>query len=93
MAARYVRPPMDLENMRALGVREIETTCDCGRRAIVDVSALLGATPVYSLEGRLRRSDFDARPARTSRRLDASGPGNLFPGLAFFQTDAGAFPI
>ena len=33
-------PAMDLANMRSLGVRSIFATCDCGRRASVDVSDL-----------------------------------------------------
>ena len=39
-------PAMTLENMRSIGVCAIEATCECGNKAIVDVSALSGAIEV-----------------------------------------------
>jgi len=53
---------MDLDNMRAHGVRAIVAACYCGRSAIVDVSALPGAITVPSLQGRLRCASCGARP-------------------------------
>jgi len=53
---------MDLANMRSLGVRSIFASCDCGRAAAVDVSALAGSIEVPALRGRLRCSSCGARP-------------------------------
>jgi len=39
---------MDLANMRSLGVRSIFASCDCGRAAAVDVSALAGSIEVLA---------------------------------------------
>jgi hypothetical protein len=36
--ARYTGPPMDLQNMRSLGVVQVDAYCACGWQASVDVS-------------------------------------------------------
>jgi hypothetical protein len=53
---------MTLANMRGLGVQSIFATCNCGRRATVDVSALAGSIEVPALRWRLRCSLCGARP-------------------------------
>lgn len=40
MAQRYEGPPMSLENMRSLGVRNVYLDCECGHVASVNVDAL-----------------------------------------------------
>jgi hypothetical protein len=37
---RFTGPPMDLANMRSLGVTRVDVYCGCGHQASVDVSAL-----------------------------------------------------
>ena len=69
---------MDLANMRSLGVRSIFATCDCGRRASVDVAALSAAVTVPALRWRLRRSSCgvrpnDVRPDWREHRMGAAG--------------------
>jgi hypothetical protein len=39
---RYTGPPMDLTNMRSLGVTKVDVYCGCGHNATIDVSALPG---------------------------------------------------
>lgn len=46
---------MTLENMREIGERTIEATCECGDRAIVNISGLPGAIEAPALRHRLRR--------------------------------------
>ena len=60
--AEFDGPPMDLANMRSLGVRSIFVTCEGGRRAAVDVSAFAGSTEVPALARRLRCSSCGSRP-------------------------------
>jgi hypothetical protein len=40
MARCYTGPPMDLQNMRSLGVVHVDAFCACGWQASVDVSPL-----------------------------------------------------
>jgi hypothetical protein len=40
MSAKFAGPPMDLANMRSLGVTPIMAYCSCRREAAIDVSAL-----------------------------------------------------
>jgi hypothetical protein len=42
MMTRYTGSPMDLANMRSLGVTRIDAYCACGYQANIDVSALVG---------------------------------------------------
>jgi len=54
---------MTLNNMRAIGVKAIATSCYCGHSARVDVSGLSGAIAGPSLRARLRCVMCGARPA------------------------------
>lgn len=47
-------PPMDLENMRSLGVRSLMAYCQCGHEAVLDVSEMPGAVTVQAVGDRLR---------------------------------------
>ena len=49
MPRQFDGPAMALANMRGLGVQSIFATCDCGRRASVDVLSLPGAVAVPAL--------------------------------------------
>jgi hypothetical protein len=62
MPARYAGPATTLGNMRSNGVRSIAAGCECGRKAIIDVSSLPGTVEVLSLRKRLRCSAFGSRP-------------------------------
>jgi hypothetical protein len=62
MPRRFDGPKMYLANMRSLGVRSILASCDCGRRASVNVSALADAVTVPALRRRLRCYLCGARP-------------------------------
>ena len=62
MPRRFDGPAMTLANMRSFGIRAIDATCDCGRRASVDVSALVETLEVPSLRWRLRCSACGSRP-------------------------------
>jgi hypothetical protein len=63
--SRYTGPPMDLANMRALGVTRVDAYCACGWQASVDVSALPAEMAVPSIKDRLRCSKCGARPMET----------------------------
>ena len=54
VSSRFASSQMDLDNMRAQGVRAVKASCYCGRRTVVDVSALPGSIEVPSLRSRLR---------------------------------------
>jgi hypothetical protein len=86
---------MDLANMRSLGVRSIFATCDCGRRASVDVSALPDAVTVPALRWRLRCSACGARPNDVRpdwRGHQAHGAGRAFCNLLPRSHSADAAP-
>ena len=55
-------PAMTLEHMREIGVRSIEATCECGHKAIVDVSGLPSAIEVPALRHRFRCVECGGRP-------------------------------
>jgi hypothetical protein len=63
--AKYTGPPMDLANMRSLGVTRIDAYCACGYQASIDVSMLSGDVAVPSIKNRLRCSKCGARPTET----------------------------
>jgi hypothetical protein len=63
--ARYTGPPMDLTNMRSLGVTRVDVYCGCGHQASVDVSELPGDLAVPAIKDRLRCSKCGARPMET----------------------------
>jgi len=62
MSSRYTGPAMTLDNMRSIGVRSIEAACECGRRALMDVSGLPGEVEVPALRRHLICSSCSARP-------------------------------
>jgi hypothetical protein len=51
--ARYAGPPMDLNNIRSLGVTRIDVYCGCGHQSTVDVSGLPGDLAVPDVRLRL----------------------------------------
>jgi hypothetical protein len=51
-----------LDNMRALGVRAVDVTCQCGLEATVDVSALSGLIEVLALRQMLKCTTCNGRP-------------------------------
>jgi hypothetical protein len=53
MPAPFAGPTMTLDNMRSHGVSMVEASYHCGRRAIVELSALPGAIEVPALRFRL----------------------------------------
>jgi hypothetical protein len=53
---RYTGPPMDLANMRSLGVTKVDVYCGCGHQSTIDVSELPGDPAVPDVRLRLRRS-------------------------------------
>jgi hypothetical protein len=61
----FTGEPMDLNNMRSLGVTRVDVYCGCGHQASIDVSALPGDVAVPAIEGWLRRSKCGARPMKT----------------------------
>lgn len=62
MPPRFTGPPMDLANMRALGVRAIVASCPCGRERSVVVDRLPDSMAVPSVAGRLRCDGCGSRP-------------------------------
>ena len=62
MPSRYTGPALTLQNMRSLGVRTIEAACECGHKAIVDVSGLPGAIELPALRHRFRCLECGSRP-------------------------------
>lgn len=68
--------PMDLENMRSLGVKSVEVICACGRESVVDVSAVAGDVAVPSLRLRMRCAGCGARPRHVRPNwLEVRAPG------------------
>ena len=65
--------PMDLENMRSLGIRTIDLICGCGRHKEVNVDAYAGTEAVPSMTRFFRCGECDKRP-KTAR------PGRLHRG-------------
>jgi hypothetical protein len=63
--SRYTGPPMDLANMRSLGVTKVDVYCACGHQASVDVSDLPGDLAVRDVRFRLRCSKCGNRPTET----------------------------
>ena len=67
--------PMDLDNMRSLGIRTIDLICGCGRHKEVDVDANAGTEAVPSMTRFFRCGECGKRP-KTAR------PGRLHRGAA-----------
>jgi hypothetical protein len=67
MPTDYTSPAMTIDNMRALGVRSIRVTCQCGLEAVVDVSGLSGVIEVPALRWRLRCTECAGRPSMCGR--------------------------
>lgn len=62
IATRYDGPPMDLANMRKLGVREVYLDCACGRSLSVIVDHLPNSAAVPEIRNLYRCSACGARP-------------------------------
>ena len=58
--------PMDVGNMRSLGVRTIDLICDCGRHKEVYVDQFSGAGAVTLMTQFFRRNECGKRP-KTAR--------------------------
>jgi hypothetical protein len=63
--------PMDLNNIRSLGVTKVEVYCGCGHQATIDVSdlplfALYQTFPPAGARGILRRLEFHYTPKHAS---------------------------
>jgi hypothetical protein len=68
----YTGPPMDLDNMRSLGVTRIDVYCSCGHQATIDVSNLPGDLAVLKSDsgcvarnaanGRMKPAGLDELP-------------------------------
>ena len=58
--------PMDLENMRSLGIRTIDLICGCGRHKEVNVDAYAGTEAVPSMTRFFRFGECGKRP-KTAR--------------------------
>ncbi len=71
--------PMDLENMRSLGIRTIDLICGCGRHKEVNVDAYPGTEAVPSMTRFFRCGECGKRP-KTAR------PGRLHRGPAGAST-------
>jgi hypothetical protein len=63
--ARSAGPPMDLANMRSLGVTKVDVYCGCGHQSTIDVSNLPGDLPVPDVRLRLSCSKCGGRPNET----------------------------
>jgi hypothetical protein len=70
MARYYTGPPMDLGNMRSLGITRVDAYCGCGWQASVETSGLPDELPVPDVRHRLRCSKCGNRP--TEARPDWS---------------------
>jgi hypothetical protein len=65
MIRPFTGPPMDLANMRSLGVTKVMAYCKCGHEASIDVSALPDAAYVPAIKDRLRCGKCGQRPMET----------------------------
>jgi hypothetical protein len=63
--ASFTGKPMDLANMRSLGVTRVDVYCGCGHQAAIDVSDLPGDLAVPNIRFRLRCSKCGKRPTET----------------------------
>jgi hypothetical protein len=62
---KFTGPPMDLANMRSLGVTRIDVYCRCGHQSTIDVSELPGELAVPDIKFRLRCSKCGKRPTES----------------------------
>jgi hypothetical protein len=62
---KYIGPPMDLANMRSLGVTHVMAYCKCRHEASIDVSDLPADLFVPAIKDRLRCSKCGQRPMET----------------------------
>jgi hypothetical protein len=72
-STRHTGPVMTLANMRSIGAHGIEAGCECGRRAVVDVSGLSGDVEVPTLRRRLRCLAGGSRPNDVGRTCGSIG--------------------
>jgi hypothetical protein len=63
--ARFTGSPMDLTNMRSLGVAKVGVYCGCGHQALVGVSKLPSDVAVPDVWLRVRYSKRGKRPSKT----------------------------
>ena len=66
--------PMDLENMRFLGIRTIDLICRCGRHKEVNVDAYPGTETVPSMTRFFRCGECGKRPKTARPGLLHRGP-------------------
>jgi hypothetical protein len=62
---KFTGPPMDLANMRSLGVTKVDVYCACGHQASVDVSILPADLAVPEVRLKLRCSKCGGRATET----------------------------
>jgi hypothetical protein len=62
---KFTGPPMDLNNMRSLGVTRIDAYCSCGHQSTIDVSNLPDDLAVPDVRLRVRCSKCGKRPTET----------------------------
>jgi hypothetical protein len=62
---KFTGQPMDLANMRSLGVTRIDVCCGCGHQSTIDVSRLPDDLAVPDIRLRLRCSKCGKRPTET----------------------------
>jgi hypothetical protein len=62
---KFTGPPMDLANMRSLGVTKVDVYCACGHQASVDVSQLPGELAVPKCGFGCACSKCSKRPTET----------------------------
>lgn len=72
--------PMDLDNMRSLGIRSLHLWCSCGRHAVVNVDKYPGNYEVPAMKRFFRCSACgkrpkEARPNGADMRRDPFGSG------------------
>lgn len=54
--------PMDLDNMRSIGIRSIELWCGCGHSAVVNVDRYPGSYEVPAMRRLFRCGECGKRP-------------------------------
>ena len=72
---KFTGPPMDLGNMRSLGVTKVDVYCACGHQASVDVFNLPAKLAVPDVRLRLRCSTCGKRPTETRPDWSITGAG------------------
>ena len=57
--------PMDLENMRSIGIRSLQLWCNCGHHAEVNVDSYPGSHEVPAMKRFFRCSECGKRPTES----------------------------